>query len=319
METVSAAGGRQIRLDKFLSDRLKELSRTTIQKMILDGLVLVNDSNAKPSLKLEGTESIKYTYPAVEEVLYSIKPEPIPLDILFEDEVLVAVNKKAGLIVHPGVGNHTGTLVNGIVYHFNSLSNINGMLRPGIVHRLDKETSGVILVAKTNSAHSALALQFASRSIQKEYFGITWGKWNKNKGDIDFAIKRKRSDPTSYTIDPSGKDAQTSYKVLDQGPYLSAVSFFPKTGRTHQIRVHSQSKNHPIFCDKKYGGGLDRAKGFTPEVTKKLQQMARLLGRHALHARQITFEHPIKKTPLTIKAPLPEDMTSIKINEFHES
>ena len=317
MKSLSAAGGEQIRLDKFLSDHLSDLSRTQIQKMIQDGLVLVNQTKAKPSLKLEGTESITYTIPEVETVDTHIEPEPIPLDILYEDEVMVAINKQAGLTVHPGVGKPNGTLVNGLAHHFKSLSDVNGALRPGIVHRLDENTSGVILVAKTNKAHSSLASQFEKRTIQKEYFGITWGVWEDSEGTIDGAIKRKRSDPTSYEIEPSGRSAQTGYKVLNQGPYISAVSFFPKTGRTHQIRVHSASMDHPIIGDDKYGGGLNRSKGFIPEVTKSLRLIIKGLGRHALHAKQISFSHPTTKSTITIEAPVPEDISSIGVNDFH--
>ncbi len=317
MKSLSAAGGEDNRLDKFLSNHLPDLSRTQIQKMIHDGLVLVNKSKAKSSLKLEGTESITYTIPEPETDVNHIDPEPIPLDILYEDDAIVAINKQPGLTVHPGVGKPNGTLVNGLAHHFKSLSDVNGALRPGIVHRLDENTSGVILVAKTNKAHTALASQFEARTVQKEYLGITWGVWENDEGIIDGAIKRKRSDPTSYEIESTGRSAQTGYKVLDHGAYISSVAFFPKTGRTHQIRVHSASMNHPIIGDDKYGGGVNRAKGFIPEVTKTLRQIINTLGRHALHAKRITFKHPTTNSTMTIEAPIPIDIASIQVNDLH--
>ena len=149
--------------------------------------------------------------------------------------------------MHPGNGHTSGTLANGLVYYFDQLSDLNGFLRPGIVHRLDKDTSGVILIAKDNASHRKLASQFQNRTIKKEYFAITWGIWKDFKGGINNSIKRKRSDPTSYHIDKEGREAVTNYELIKQCQYLSSITFYPKTGRTHQIRVHSSSMNHPIF------------------------------------------------------------------------
>ena len=173
---LSAAGGGNIRLDKFLSTQLPDLSRTQIQKMISDGLVQVDQSPSKASMKLEGIKKISYTFPDLDLEPTQIEPEAIELNILFEDETVIAINKPPGLVVHPGVGKPNGTLVNGLVHYFDQLSDLNGKLRPGIVHRLDVGTSGVILIAKNNTSHANLASQFEKRTIKKEYFGITWGQ-----------------------------------------------------------------------------------------------------------------------------------------------
>ncbi|MBT3479302.1 MAG: RluA family pseudouridine synthase [Candidatus Marinimicrobia bacterium] len=308
---LSASGGENTRLDIYLTLILPDLSRTQIQNMIRDGLVLVNDQPSKSGLKLDGSESIEYSLPEKEPELNYIEPEEIPLDILFEDEDIIAINKPAGMVVHPGVGNKSGTLVNALAFHFDNLSDINGNLRPGIVHRLDEYTTGVILVAKHNKAHAHLASQFENRSVQKEYVGVTWGHWKDSEGSIDGAIKRKRSDPTTYQIDESGRQALTHYKTVNQGSILSEVKFFPKTGRTHQIRVHSASMNHPIFGDEKYGGSLSKAKGFIPEVTSTLRQLFKGINRHALHARKISFQHPSSGESIQIEASIPDDIKTL--------
>ena len=312
-KSLSAIGGENIRLDKFLSNQLLYLSRTQIQKMIIDGLVQVNNLNTRASLKLEGSEIITYKLPKVDAGLNYIKPENIPLKILFEDEMIIAINKQPGLVVHPGNGNPDGTLVNGLMHYFDKLSDVNGLLRPGIVHRLDRDTSGVLLIAKNNIAHRNIALQFQDRKIKKEYFAITWGVWKEKKSEINHAIKRKRSDPTSYRIHPSGREAITGYDIIKQGEYLSSVSFYPRTGRTHQIRVHSSFVNHPIFADNKYGGGEQKSKGFIPEVTKEMKKSLNAIGRQALHAKKITFNHPVDNKEISIEAKIPKD-----INDIHE-
>lgn len=313
-KTLSAVEGKGLRLDKFLSNQLPELSRTKIQKMINDGLVIVNNTEAKASLILDGSEFIAYTVPDLNINIKDISPQEIPLEILYEDNFIIAINKQPGLIVHPGNGHTSGTLANGLVYYFDQLSDLNGFLRPGIVHRLDKDTSGVILIAKDNASHRKLASQFQNRTIKKEYFAITWGIWKDFKGSINNAIKRKRSDPTSYHIDKEGREAVTNYELIKQGQYLSSITFYPKTGRTHQIRVHSSSMNHPIFGDNKYGGGDQKIKGFTPEVNKLLKKLLNNIGRQALHAKKIVFKHPDNDKLISIEAPIPLDIKNIENN-----
>jgi len=313
-KTLSAVEGEGLRLDKFLSNQLPELSRTKIQKMINDGLVFVNNTEAKASLILDGSEFIAYTVTDLNINIKDISPQEIPLEILYEDNFIIAINKQPGLIVHPGNGHPSGTLANGLVYYFDQLSDLNGSLRPGIVHRLDKDTSGVILIAKDNASHRKLASQFQNRTIKKEYFAITWGIWKEPKGSINNAIKRKRSDPTSYHIDKEGREAVTNYELIKQGQYLSSITFYPKTGRTHQIRVHSSSMNHPIFGDNKYGGGNQKIKGFIPEVNKLLKKLLNNIERQALHAKKIVFNHPDNDELISIEAPIPLDIKNIENN-----
>ena len=300
-----------IRLDQYLSSELQDFSRTHIQKLIKMGFVLVNGTIRKPGFRLFGGENIKVELPDENPAPEILKPENIPLKIVFEDDVIVVLDKPAGLVVHPGAGIKEGTLVNGLVYYFKSLSNISGSPKPGIVHRLDKDTSGLILVAKTNSAHLHLANQFETRSVVKKYMGITWGEWKPISGKIEEPITRKRSDRTSFTVSTSGRSARTDYEVVEAMRYLSLVRFFPRTGRTHQIRVHSAFHGNPIFSDEKYNGGLNRIKGFLPEISKKLKTMLNSIGRQALHAYELSITHPTTEEQLQFEAPLPEDFTNL--------
>ncbi len=310
-----------IRLDYYLSTEIPEYSRTKIQTMIRDGLVKVDGENQRSSYKLNGGETVSLHIEEIQDIREYLIPEPIPLDIIYEDEAIIGINKPAGLVVHPGVGNRTGTLVNGLIHHFQTLSTLNGDFRPGIVHRLDKDTSGVMIIAKTDTAHADLSKQFELKTVQKQYVGITWGLWNEKEGRIEINISRKKSDPTSFEVHPeNGKTSVTHYKVLEEGRYYSLVRFIPKTGRTHQIRVHSSNQNHPIMKDEKYGGGLSKIKGFIPEVGKILKKEFELLNRHALHSETICFQHPITKSNLEIKTPFPNDLkiilNSLKENEL---
>ncbi len=310
---ILAKRGANQRLDKFLTDVVSESSRTTIKKMINEGLVTVNGEVSKPSLILNGNEKISYQIALKEENGGYLTPENIELDIIYEDTDIIAINKPAGLTVHPGAGQKTNTLANGLIYHFHDLSNVNGIVRPGIVHRLDKETSGVMLVAKSNEAHANLSRQFEAREIKKEYYAVTWGIFTSKEGKITLPLSRSKKDPTSYVGDDNGKKAITSFISKPLGDYTSEVIFKPKTGRTHQIRVHSASLGNPIFGDSKYGGGNNRSKGFLPEVSKALNNSLKNLGRHALHAKSITFSHPSTKKLKSISAKIPSDFQTLKM------
>jgi len=310
---ILAKTGANQRLDKFLTDVVSGSSRTAIKKMINEGLVTVNGEVSKPSLILNGNEKISYQIALKEENGGYLTPENIELDIIYEDTDIIAINKPAGLTVHPGAGQKTNTLANGLIYHFHDLSNVNGKVRPGIVHRLDKETSGVMLVAKSNEAHTNLSRQFEAREIKKEYYAVTWGIFTSKEGKITLPLSRSKKDPTSYVGDDNGKKAITSFISKPLGDYTSEVIFKPKTGRTHQIRVHSASLGNPIFGDSKYGGGNNRSKGFLPEVSKALNNSLKNLGRHALHAKSITFSHPSTKKLKSISAKIPSDFQTLKM------
>jgi len=303
---LSAAEGIGFRLDKFLAENISVLSRSQIQEMIKNGLVLVDDCKVKSSLRLEGTETISYTIPESRDISPTLIPQDMQLDIIYEDESLVIINKPAGLTVHPGAGQPDGTLVNGLLYHFQSLSNLNGDFRPGIVHRLDADTTGIIVIAKNNAAHRKLSAQFEARQIKKIYAGITWGAWDNPAGVIDQAIGRSPKDHRVFTLSRHGKAALTKYKIIYQNKYLSQVEFSPETGRTHQLRVHCSSQGHPIFADQKYSGGSSRTKGFIPEISKILRIMLNNFKGHALHAYKLTFKHPETDELLSFQAPFPD-------------
>lgn len=232
-------------------------------------------------------------------------PEDLDLNILYEDESIIVINKPAGLIVHPGVGAKNSTLAHGLAYHFKNLSDLNGDLRPGIVHRLDKDTSGVMVVAKTNDAHAFLANQFKTRKVKKKYIGLTWGLWNDEEGEIDQPLSRDRKDPTKYKINANGKSSITKYRVHQRLRHCSLVFFYPFTGRTHQIRIHSAFCGHPIFGDEKYGGGSSRTKGFLPEFRSIYKKEMLRFDRHALHAQKLEIVHPVNKDSIIFEAPLP--------------
>ncbi len=299
-----------IRLDVYLSGNLPELSRASIQAYIRQGLITVNGRHRKPSYRVQTGEQI-LVESLPEEPPTTLIPENIPLDTVYEDDDLIVINKPAGMTVHPGVGAHSQTLANALAYHFKTLSDLNGPVRPGIVHRLDRDTSGVMVVAKTNTVHQELATQFQERTVSKTYLGLTWGRWKDSQGYIEGPIKRRRSDPTSFCVDMSGKPASTAYQVLESFDVVTLVQFTPHTGRTHQIRVHATSKNHPIVGDDKYDGSLHRLKGFLPEIQQPMKAILRPLKRHFLHAAKLRFLHPHTGLPVEFEVPLPKELDDI--------
>ena len=309
MFTLIVPNSINMRLDKYLSENLDQISRSKIQNLINDGKVMINGEQEKSSYRLNGNESIVVYFDNNEISTNNHIAQEIPLTIIHEDDDILIIDKQAGLVVHPGTGMVDNTLLNGLLYHTSSLSNVNGPSRLGIVHRLDKDTSGIMVVAKKNSAHKFIAEQFEKRKIIKTYISLTWGIWEINEGAIDKPIKRKQSDPTAFTVNEMGRNAFTSYKVENSWRYISKVQFKPKTGRTHQIRVHSSFMGHPIISDNKYGGGKNRVKGFLPEVSKDLERILQIFNRQALHAKSIEFIHPRTKGNVKYISPPPNDFT----------
>ncbi|SVA77302.1 uncharacterized protein METZ01_LOCUS130156 [marine metagenome] len=298
-------------MDRFISDQLDTVSRTMIQNHIRSGAVVVNGKQVKSNYLLVLNDRINIALKTRKERELDVLPETMDLNIIHEDDSIIVINKPAGLVVHPGIGNESGTLVNGLIDQFSQLSNVNGTIRKGIVHRLDADTSGIIIIAKTNDSHSHLANQFKNRTIKKEYRALTWGVWDEVSGKIDQNIKRSRSDPRIYCVDQNGKNSITNYLILEQYRYYSYVAFMPMTGRTHQIRVHAAWSGHPIFGDEKYGGGMNKCKGFLSDIRKHLFEVMTIFGHQALHAYKLECKHPKTDQQINFTAPLPDTFVNL--------
>ena len=297
-----------LRLDKYLAEKLPDLSRSKIQNLIKLGQVKIDGKAVKPSLMLHGDEKIECMFepePSGEELV----AEPINLDIIYEDDDLAVINKPSGLVVHPGSGNRSGTLLNGLVHHFDQLSREDSF-RPGIVHRLDKDTSGVILIAKNDKTHNALSQQFNQRKVKKEYFALAWGHIEE-KGVIQGEIGRHpRNRKLFKMVESGGRESLTRYKLLEYFPPLSWVTLYPETGRTHQLRVHLKSIGHPIFGDGAYGGGQKNSKSFHVKYTQILNRLNKTIKRVALHAHCLEITHPGTGEKLSFEALAPLDFQS---------
>ncbi len=300
---------RGTRLDRFLIRATEEMSRTYLQRLIRDGNVTVNDKVAKqPSYTLRAGDRVCLTLPPPRP-LDSVAPEDIPLDIFHEDSHLLVLNKPAGMLVHPANGVNVGTLVNALLAHCTDLSGIGGIERPGIVHRLDKGTSGILVVAKTDVVHRGLSMQFERHSITRQYTAIVCGTPAKTTGTIDARIARSRRDRRRMTtVETGGRRAVTHYEVLERYPKFARLQLTLETGRLHQIRVHLQHMGHPVAGDAVYGGD-QRARNDAD--TAALQQALAQLQRQALHARLLGFTHPATGENLTFSAPMPKDMQQV--------
>jgi 23S rRNA pseudouridine1911/1915/1917 synthase len=294
------------RLDSYLSARFPDYSRTFIQELIKAGHITVNGRRVKRSYSPAAGDHVLAFVPvrSYEEV----PPEDIPLDIVYEDEWIVVVNKPADLVVHPSKGHQTGTLVNALVYHFDRLSSVYGPLRPGVVHRLDRDTTGVILVIKNDAVHEQIALQFERRQVAKQYVAVVEGTVELDSDLVDVPIGPDRSSHDRMKAGVrDGKPAQTIYEVVERLGGFTVVRCSPRTGRTHQIRVHMAYVGHPIVCDTLYGRRdavypSDLAGGEHPPEEEPI------IARQALHARRLTIRHPMRDEEMTFEAALPEDM-----------
>ncbi|MEE9465320.1 MAG: RluA family pseudouridine synthase [Candidatus Neomarinimicrobiota bacterium] len=297
------------RLDHFLVDQLDGLSRTRIQTLIKRGLVRVDDVTVlKAREPLEGGENIQVDVPSEPDLL-QVTPEDLPLDIIHEDESIMVLNKPAGMVVHPGHGVSRGTLVNGLVGRFDKLSTGSHQLRPGIVHRLDKGTSGVLVVACHDQAHRSLAAQFERREVDKTYLALVWGLPEPN-GRIELNLRRDPRNRLAFTTSSTeGRPAVTEYRVSEAYPGFSLLEVQPRTGRTHQIRVHLSYKGHPIFGDDLYRG-VRNPVGIAPESRGLAREMGRVLQRPALHAHRLGFTHPGTGKHVEFEIPPPTDFAA---------
>ena len=291
------------RLDQFLSQIDLVLSRSQAKNLIEERVILLNQKPAKPSVHLKQGDFISGTLPKPKPL--SLEPEPTALNILYEDPSFIVVDKPAGMVVHPAAGNPSGTLVNALLYHCQDLSGINGVLRPGIVHRLDKDTSGVMVVAKNDEAYHHLIKQFKNRTVEKVYVAIAHGNFNQPEGLIDLAIGRHPKERKRMsTRTKKGRIAITRWKRVENLDGFSLLEIYPQTGRTHQIRVHLSSMGHPLLGDPLYG-----RKGRPGSIQDPLlRECVRRMSRQALHAHRLAFDHPRTGERVQFEAPLPQDM-----------
>jgi 23S rRNA pseudouridine1911/1915/1917 synthase len=310
---TSDKGQELLRIDKFLMARIPNTTRNRLQNAVKDGHVLVNKKIVKANYKVKPFDVVTVELPFPQQEIELI-PENIPLDIIYEDDEVIVINKQAGLVVHPGYGNYTGTLVNGLIYHFENLPNTDIANRPGLVHRLDKNTTGIMVIAKTEQALTHLGKQFFDRTTERRYNALVWGDFNEEEGTVIGNVGRSLKNRKVMTVFPEedyGKHAVTHYKVLKRFGYITLIECKLETGRTHQIRVHMKHIGHNLFNDNEYGG--DKIlKGTTFSKYKQfINNCFNILPRHALHAKSLGFEHPKTGKWLQFNSDLPEDMQNV--------
>lgn len=304
-------GQSLLRIDKFLTSRIENSSRTKVQDAAEAGNILVNGKPVKSNYKVKPCDVVSVVLPHPPRQIELI-PQNIPINIVYEDEAVLLVNKDPGMVVHPGYGNYTGTLVNALAYHLkdNPLF-ASGELRPGLVHRIDKDTSGILVIAKNELAMNKLANQFFNRTTDRKYIALVWGELKKDEGTITGNIGRNPRDRKQMYVFEDGSDgkhAVTHYKVLERLGYVTLVECKLETGRTHQIRVHFKYIGHPIFNDTLYGGN-EILKGTTfTKYRQFIQNCFKILPRQALHAKSLAFEHPVTKQWMAFDSELPSDM-----------
>jgi len=301
-----------IRIDKFLMDRIENISRNRVQNAIRASAVLVDGKVVKPNFKIKPLQKITIVLPRPRGEGIRVIPQNIPLNIVYEDDDLMVVNKPAGMPVHPGVGNYRGTLVNALAYHFRNLPVMDGNDedRLGLVHRIDKNTTGLLVVAKTEYAMAHLSRQFYYHTTDRTYQALVWGEPKEDEGTINAHVGRHPRFRKLFTTFPEGdqgKWAVTHYKVLERMSYVSLVQCNLETGRTHQIRVHMQMIGHPLFSDEKYGGDSIRRGAIFSKYKLFVERCFSLLPRHALHAKSLGFEHPVTGERMLFESELPED------------
>ncbi len=305
-------GQEPLRIDKFLMNRIENATRNKIQKAAKEGSIRVNGIIVKSSYKVKKGDKIRilFTHPPYENLLTA---ENIELDIKYEDDSIIVINKKSGMVVHPGHGNYSGTLINGLLYHFDNLPN-NSSNRPGLVHRIDKDTSGLLVIAKTEKSMTILAKQFFKKSVEREYLALVWGDVKNDEGEINAPIGRNpknRLQMIVYKDLEGGKDAITNYKVIERFGYVTLVSCKLKTGRTHQIRVHMKYIGHTLFNDERYGGNKILKGTVYSKYKQFVENCFDILPRQALHAKTLGFIHPKTKENVLFDSDIPIDMNSV--------
>ena len=293
-----------IRLDSYLASRIQDWSRARLQRLIENEDVLVNSKPAKPSYKLRVDDEVELELTTPPSTIFA--PENIPLDIVYEDATVAIVNKPAGLVVHPAAGVHSGTLANALAFHFQHLPESGGIARPGIVHRLDRDTSGLLVVAKTVPALENLADQFRDRSVYKSYVALVHGRVEGDTGKIEQPLARDQTNRTRMAVVRGGRSALSLFRVRRRYERFTLLDVELKTGRTHQIRVHLASIKHPVVGDETYGGGRDNSIQDT-----NLRARIRKLGRQFLHAEKLAFLHPVTQTRIEFTASLPADLNDV--------
>ena len=309
---VADKGQSPLRVDKYLMNKVENATRSRIQKSAKEGNIFVNDTIVKSNYKVKANDvvTVLFEHPPYEMLL---TPEDLPIDIVYEDDALLVINKAAGMVVHPGHGNYSGTLINALAFHFDNLPN-NSSDRPGLVHRIDKDTTGLLVVAKTEEAMAHLSKQFFNKTTEREYVAIAWGAMKEEHGTIEGHIGRHPKNRLQNTVYlhqddlEKGKPAVTHYKVLEHLGYVTLVSCKLETGRTHQIRVHMKHIGHTLFNDERYGGSAI-LKGTTFSKYKQfVDNCFKVLPRQALHAKTLGFIHPTTNEFMRFEAPIPEDM-----------
>jgi 23S rRNA pseudouridine1911/1915/1917 synthase len=294
------------RLDVFLPQNYPSLSRSQVKRVIEEGDVLVNNKHPKPSLRLKEGDIIRLTLQPAQEAI--AVAQEIPLNIVYEDAAIIVVNKAAGMVVHPAPGNYDSTLVNALLFHCHDLSGIGGVLRPGIVHRLDKGTSGLIVAAKSDAAHRSLAAQFKNHEVHKTYRALVWGDIKGDQGEIILPVGRHPGDRKKMsTKSMRGRDALTLWKVRQRYGVATLLDVEIKTGRTHQIRVHLSDRGYPVIGDAVYGN----ASKIRAVTDAALKAQLRKLNRQALHAARLSFVHPLNNERMVFAVEMPEDMTNL--------
>lgn len=311
IDLLITPGQKKERIDLYIANVVENATRSRIQKLIKAELVTVNGNVVKANYIISPNDHIQLKIPVTPRP-ENAEPEDIPLDVIYEDDYLIILNKPAGIVVHPSLGNYTGTLVNALLNHTKKLSEFNEPGRPGIVHRIDKDTSGLLLIAKDEVTHAKLAKQFANHSIEREYWAVCWGIFKDKKGEVIGNIARSKKDRKIFTVSENeGKHAHTFYEVIEEYEFASLIKLKLKTGRTHQIRVHMNHIKHPIFGDPTYNGRRINYGSDLPKMKSRIDNLLKIIERQALHAKTLGFVHPVSNEKVFFNSELPDDISEL--------